>query len=174
MKIELKKLKHYERLSEETNAFSADLYADGNFVATCRNDGRGGPIDFDNHGIGVDKSLLGLCETYCKSLPPVVFEYGDNQKSELPMNLELFVGDLVEESLRSKELLKFRKRMEKDFLKYICYGTETSYRSIGWKNYTIAQLIGTPVGNKMIQTRVDVLKEKGETILNTNLTGINI
>lgn len=173
MKIELKKLKHYVGMSEETNAFSADLYVDGKMVATCKNDGGGGPIDFDTYGVK-DGSLFKSVELYCKSLPSVIFEYGDNQKSELPMDLELFVGNLVEESLRSKELLKFRKRMENTFSKYICYGSETCYRSRGWKNYTVAQLLGTPVGNIMIQKMVDDLKANGETILNTNLIGINI
>jgi hypothetical protein len=105
MKIELKNLKHYERLSEETNAFSADLYADGKFAATCKNDGRGGCIDFHTHGIGVDKTLLPLCEEYCKTLPSVIFELS-GEPFNLPMDLELYVNLLVEESLLSKGNIK--------------------------------------------------------------------
>jgi hypothetical protein len=42
MKIELRKVSHYPRLSEETEAFNADLYIDGVKRATVENDGKGG------------------------------------------------------------------------------------------------------------------------------------
>lgn len=45
MKLTLKKIKFYDELSEETNCFTADLYADGKKVATVKNDGRGGSTD---------------------------------------------------------------------------------------------------------------------------------
>lgn len=42
MKIELKKLAIYPRLSEETTAFNADVWIDGKKVAVAKNDGHGG------------------------------------------------------------------------------------------------------------------------------------
>ena len=45
MKLTLKKIKVYDELSEETICFTAELYADGNKVATVKNDGRGGSTD---------------------------------------------------------------------------------------------------------------------------------
>lgn len=45
MKLQLKKIKVYDELSEETNCFTAELYADGKKVATVKNDGRGGSTD---------------------------------------------------------------------------------------------------------------------------------
>lgn len=42
MKLQLKKIKIYDELSEETICFTAELYADGKKVATVRNDGCGG------------------------------------------------------------------------------------------------------------------------------------
>lgn len=42
MKLQLKKVKIYDELSEETICFTAELYADGKKVATVKNDGRGG------------------------------------------------------------------------------------------------------------------------------------
>lgn len=45
MKLELKNVKEYEELSEETCCFTADLYMDGKKVATAKNDGRGGCND---------------------------------------------------------------------------------------------------------------------------------
>lgn len=46
MKIELKNIKHYPKLSRETNAFSAYLYIDGILFATCTDDGNGGVTNF--------------------------------------------------------------------------------------------------------------------------------
>ena len=45
MKLQLKKIKIYDELSEETICFTAELYADGKKVATVKNDGRGGSTD---------------------------------------------------------------------------------------------------------------------------------
>ncbi len=45
MKLQLKKIKIYDELSEETICFTAELYADGKKVATVENDGRGGSTD---------------------------------------------------------------------------------------------------------------------------------
>ena len=45
MKLQLKKVKVYDELSEETICFTAELYADGKKVATVKNDGRGGCTD---------------------------------------------------------------------------------------------------------------------------------
>lgn len=42
MKVELKKLAIYQRLSEETTAFSADVWIDGQKVGHAKNDGQGG------------------------------------------------------------------------------------------------------------------------------------
>lgn len=40
--VELRNLKVYEELSEETNCFTADVYFNGTFAGNARNDGRGG------------------------------------------------------------------------------------------------------------------------------------
>lgn len=42
MQVELKKLAIYERMSQETTAFNADVYVDKKKVATAENDGHGG------------------------------------------------------------------------------------------------------------------------------------
>lgn len=42
MKLELKKVKFYDELSEETLCYTAELHVDGKKVATVKNDGRGG------------------------------------------------------------------------------------------------------------------------------------
>lgn len=45
MELQLKRVKIYEELSDETICFAAELYSDGKKVAVARNDGRGGSTD---------------------------------------------------------------------------------------------------------------------------------
>ncbi len=47
MKIELKKLAIYPRMSEETTAFAAALWVDGTLVGYAKNDGHGGSTFVD-------------------------------------------------------------------------------------------------------------------------------
>jgi hypothetical protein len=47
--ISLENFEYYERMSEETNAFSADLVLDGEKVGDCSNDGRGGCANYSAH-----------------------------------------------------------------------------------------------------------------------------
>ena len=51
MDIQLKSIKFSEHLSEETNAFTANLYVDGKKIGYCRNDGRGGNTLVQPYGI---------------------------------------------------------------------------------------------------------------------------
>ena len=44
--ISLENFEFYERMSEETNAFSADLVMNGEVVGDCSNSGRGGCADY--------------------------------------------------------------------------------------------------------------------------------
>ena len=41
MKIEVKGIKYFSSMSDETNCFQATLYVDGKKVATCENQGCG-------------------------------------------------------------------------------------------------------------------------------------
>lgn len=42
LSIELVNFEHYPRMSEETNAFVADIMVNGKVVGECKNEGRGG------------------------------------------------------------------------------------------------------------------------------------
>ncbi len=93
MKIELKRLSVYARMSEETIAFSADLWVDGVKAGTAENNGKGG-----SNMLRVPRSIEKAIEDYCKTLPPLKWSQGD-----LPMDGDLFITCLVErEELRKK------------------------------------------------------------------------
>ena len=83
MKIELKNIKFYERMSEETNAFTADLYVNGKKVGYAKNEGHGGCTDYYPNSIE-DRAVINEAEQYCLGLPPI--KYGS---FEIEMNLEI-------------------------------------------------------------------------------------
>ena len=60
MKIELKKLKVAEHLSEETTAYSADVYVNGKCIGYAQNNGQGGETDIRCH-FPADSSERILC-----------------------------------------------------------------------------------------------------------------
>lgn len=95
MKVELKKFKHYPRLSQETDAFSAELWIDGKKAANASNSGTGGCDELHFSDRKVEKAFY----DYCKSLPPVQSKYGP-----LEMNSDLFLGQLIEKLIMKKQL----------------------------------------------------------------------
>ena len=67
--VSLDNFEYYERMSEETNAFTADLVMNGEVVGDCSNSGRGGCADYHAyknwdlaHEIGTAVSEV---ENYC-------------------------------------------------------------------------------------------------------------
>lgn len=103
MKIELRKFKHYPRLSEETVAFNADVYVDGVLVAYAENDGKGG-----NNRIDAAKpehrSKVEEMEAWALAQPANVSEFGS-----LAMNLDFYISLLVEDMVNEKIYAKNRK-----------------------------------------------------------------
>jgi hypothetical protein len=104
MNIELRNISINQRLSEETNCYTATLYLDGKAIAEVGNRGCGGP-DEVHHRNGCADALAKV-EAYCKSLPPIPSEYFADG---LPMNLELWCGLRVDESLYLKDLRRLVK-----------------------------------------------------------------
>lgn len=171
MKIELKKIAFYERMSEETNAFTADIYVNGVKTGYAKNDGRGGCTWY--HAFEGKENLLKEAEAYAKTLPPIPYDFGD-RKTTIEVDLEFLINDLLEKHLATKENAKFAKKREKACLTNIVYGVENgaSYKSVGWKNFTIEQLLKMPKGVEAIKNAIVKVKgelKEGEKILNKNI-----
>ena len=91
MKIELKNVKFSEAMSEETNAFTADLYINGKKAGYCKNTGQGGCTDY--YGIEHYQSdIIKEAETYCKSLPKTKWK-----DMEFDQSLESVIDQLFED-----------------------------------------------------------------------------
>lgn len=162
MKIELKNIKHYPKLSDETNAFSADIYIDDVKTAHAENGGYGAETNI--HEYQGKSKLLSDVRMYCKTLPK---EHSNEFDVDFEQTLDYIVDKLVYEDLLKKDKLKIKKYFEKDMKKGICYGTIENYKILYWKNYSLEQLLNYETGKLVIKKALTNLKN--ENILNTNI-----
>lgn len=169
MKIELKKLKVAEHLSEETTAYTADVYIDGKCVGYAKNNGQGGETDiYCNHPS--DSPLHGLLNQaieWAKTQPP----YSEGGGNPLPMTLDFYLDLMVYDVLIAKAEAKEQARMKKLQMKEIQVGVPDSgrWRAWSWKKMTLEQLAFNPSGKAAVQSRIDILKrdmKAGEVIIN--------
>lgn len=98
MKIELKNVKISKFASHETYCYQATVYVNGERAFIAENDGQGGcdlytPINAD---------LYKQAQTYAKSLP-------NEPEFNLPMNLELLIGELLNKYENDKYFAKILK-----------------------------------------------------------------
>ena len=155
MNLKLKSVYFSERMSEETNAFTADLWLGNKKVAYIKNDGHGGSTYYNAY----DKMrpLLTKAEIYAQSLPRVKY-----RNAEWDMNLEHLIDDMFTEWLKNKELSKHSK-------KGILYKTKEGKEMLySWKGMTITKMLNDPIGQSRIRVAILGLKGEGATILNNN------
>jgi hypothetical protein len=161
MKFQLKAIKFYESMSEETNCFQGKLYINGKYVADVKNTGQGGNTDvypLDK----LNRSIIAEAEKYLSMQPKKKCDVYD---FEYVRTIESEVDDLFADWLKVKEDKKLAKKMEKGIL----YGTKYDYRMIYWTNTTLVALLNNAIGKARVTKLVHELTEKGETILNTNI-----
>jgi len=118
MKIELKKIKHARNMSEETNAFTADIYVEGEYCGYAKNEGWGGCTNYRAHAKKVlwtkdgysdadrakldrAKALLKKAEDWAKSLPPTEtsFKNPDGTAWMMDEDLETVIDEMVQDDL---------------------------------------------------------------------------
>jgi hypothetical protein len=96
MKIELRNLKVYPEMSEETTAFTGDLVIDGIPIGRASNTGKGEMNSFFPRSMEA-KAKVEEAEKYCESLPPAVIRpWKDEEPMSLPMTLDFYISLLVE------------------------------------------------------------------------------
>jgi hypothetical protein len=174
MEIILKNIYVGERLSRETTAFQATLYINSYRVGVITNDGQGGatmyrPLE--------DKGLLLIreAEVWCRRLPPLVFtdETLAGKPVTIPMELEIYLDNLVTDWLNHKDLERFRRKAEKEMLSAIVFGVpDKSFRIMKYRNPIAAMIrYNKGVGQlKMdIHKKVLPMLQDNEKILNTNV-----
>lgn len=160
MKIELKNFKHYPRMSEETNAFSADLYIDGVKAGICQNAGKGGCTDiraYKDH-----RELVKRAEEYTKSLPKKEYDFMGEHFS-FTITLERYVNDLVSEILEKKEIEKLQKK------NFVLKKDDKMYTFNLPNKYTFDDLLKVEQGKEYIRKEIQQLKKEGYEVVNYNI-----
>ena len=110
MEIILKNIHVDLRLSEETNAFTADLFINGKNVGTALNNGHGGMTTCrakDQKGA----ELIREAETWCSQLPPDVVKFEDGSTHNLSISLDYYLARIVDERIAKREHARFEKLM---------------------------------------------------------------
>jgi hypothetical protein len=168
MKVTLKKIKVSESLSEETTAFTADVYIDGILVGHAKNDGQGGCTFIHSRGLE-GRFKLDTADRYFASMPPQKHVLSNGETIELPVSVDSIVDDLIDKYQQEKYTKKVKARLRKDMLQGLAFGTEEAYTLVRWGQLTIADLLKTPTGRVTIYKKVVEMQDKGLKLLNTNL-----
>lgn len=167
MKLQLKNVHFSERLSQETNAFAADVYFEGKKFATAENDGHGGQTLVRPLSNKLD--VFKEANEYVKELPEIVYDssFREGTMFSMPSTLENQVDELFLEWVEKKEL-------KKQSNKGIFYQKPDGGRMImTFKGFTMSKLLKNPSGRAHIRRNIDKLESEGNTILNTNLGVLN-
>lgn len=120
MRVELKNVKFYERLSEETNCFTATVYIDGKKAGECENRGTGGSTNVHF----LDHVLRDAFHAYARSLPDVLCkarpEVGIHEDWSYKMSGDHLIDELFDAWLKQKEskkLARMEAKCKADFAK---------------------------------------------------------
>ena len=98
MNIELKNVKEYKNMSQETTAFHATLYVDGKRVGTASNGGYGDPIH-----INAPRKVVDQMVDYANSLPEVEAKLGDYSFRYKP-SPDSLISDILTKNLQTRDL----------------------------------------------------------------------
>jgi hypothetical protein len=169
MEIKLKNIHVDFRLSEETNAFTADLFIDGKNVGTAINDGHGGMTTCRAKDRKAAE-LIREAESWCKQLPPEVVESGDGSTHTLSISLDYYLDTIVDEHIAKKEQARLEKLMGNSIIFGIPGGVE--YKRLKFR-HPIKDLLKTEAGFEALKSAIlkkvlPALGQKGK-IQNSNI-----
>ncbi len=171
MQIELKNFRFYDRLSEETYCFTANIWVNGTKCGNAENRGYGGETDYYHEGTEASKQLIKQAEQYCLTLPPIVWQSISSGKDlSLDMNLTRYIDELVDTLVKKKDEENIAKKMNKEMQKAILIGTDSQYQVISFKK-PLREVWETQPDyfKKVLMEKLDKYKEKGYKLLNTNI-----
>lgn len=106
--IKLKNIKHAAFASQETHCFTATVYLNGERFCTVENDGRGGCDDFRPLKGDKNSEIYAKIKEINAELSKEIIK-GDG--FEIENDIEIVIGDLVNEWLQEKEVKKVLKKI---------------------------------------------------------------
>lgn len=173
MKIELKNIHHSLQLSEETEAFTANVYINGTHAGYAKNNGHGGSTDY-YHENEKGKELIRKAEAYCKALPDKQYPKDEYMEAfSVPMNLENYIDELLHNYVEKKEQASFAKKMNKAMERGIVFGIAgKSFTTLAFTS-SFVNVLSHPRATDIIKNAIisKVLPDlkNGNIILNTNI-----
>jgi hypothetical protein len=159
MKIELKNFKFYDKLSEETLCFTANIWVNGTKCGSAENRGYGGCASYHHEGTASSRELIAEAESYCKSNDTTLWDYLDELACKLV-------------SVKEKEALakKLNKEMQKAILIGIDDGIKIEYQVISFKLPLREMWENYPDHFKLtLNNKLEKYASKGYKLLNTNI-----
>jgi len=143
--ITLKRFQHYPRMSEETEAFNADISYEGVTIGTAENNGHGGCtfVHLNDKGRAIPEIIT------ANQIP----EFNEDSLTNM-------VDRLVENSIRSKWIDKQRKKVEKQLATTVLFSRkgdkDGSFRTYNLKGKSPAEVVAfaKQVAGKPDVTRV--------------------
>ena len=126
-KIEIKSLKVYESMSEETNCFNCFIYIDGKKAIYVKNQGQGGDNDYDVSLPSIVNGVIYSPIKYLEQVNKFIYNSFSNIKKEIDketylqqdFSLELFIDKAINEYFANKELKSFERKLKREFI--ICH-----------------------------------------------------
>jgi hypothetical protein len=107
MKVELRKVKIAKFLSEETTAFNADLWVDGEQIGTVSNNGQGGSNNihhlYNDNGLNTRNKVQAF-EKWCEEQPDYDSPYGS-----LGMSADFYISLMVQDYEEAQQLKRWCK-----------------------------------------------------------------
>jgi hypothetical protein len=150
--VELKNVKIYQGMSEETTAFTATLYINGKKAAHVKNDGRGG----DNYPRFTDGELEKQFHAFCKNLPPWTSKYFPGE--EYPMNYDCYISDLLNAWIENDH---WKKACKKGLVFILRSDKEDEYRTTkGQYSKELAAKIRGTYGTDGTDELVEIVNER--------------
>ena len=173
MKIQIKNIKFFEGHDGMTG-LNADIYIKGIKCLHVYDDAWGGMFTYTSYANGSKnpekvKSLIKDFEEYLKTLPKQEINIG-GKKTMIPVDMDMFVNDLV----NKQEEEKAKRKMERYMKQSIVFGkpNASSYQVLKFKRAL------ADIPQAILQQQVNKVKHeyctKGVVILNTNLKELNI
>lgn len=169
MNIQIKNIKTYNALSEETTCFTADVFVGGKKIAYAKNDGHGG-CTYYNVYKREDRPTLEAAEEFVKTLPSTTYNGSFGE-----LVIESTLETIIDNAITAFEKKKENKRMEKDMETSILIGVPNgfSYRAFGFQYKLKLKSVSPESLQKLINHAKSKMRE-GEIILNTNLSDLQV
>ena len=115
-KVEIKNVVHATNMSEETNAFTADLWVDGKKTGGAKNDGRGGCTAYWANGKVVDNQWE-VDAAASDRLKQADQEARNDESLESYLRcLDYIIDELVQDDLHWKEHLKAARKAKVEYV----------------------------------------------------------